>query len=1352
MARNTTEANVTVTLNGETARNELKKLEEELKNYKNAAEQAYKQGDKALGDEMTKKAQRLEQEFKVAKNEMKDFGNFLKSLNSKSLNELRSAAKQLEGQIRKLSPASEDYVKKSEQLRQVNTRIKQLQSEFKGLVLEEKNATFSLKSLADGFNKYFGMATAGIAAITGVSMAFRKAAEDAATLDDVYADVMKTTGLMHEQVADLDKELMKIDTRTSREQLLLLARDAGKLGISGKEEVLGFVRAADQIQVALGEDLGEGAIKNLGKIADVFGLTKEMGIEKSLLSIASAINALGQDSTASEAYLVDFTQRLAGVGAMAGLSVQDILGFASGLDQSAMKVEMAATAFQKFLMSMYEEPAKFAKYAGMEVEAFSELLKTNANEAISSVMKAMNGQDGFAAMVPIFNEMGLDGARAVGVLSSMTKNLDAVTQAQALANVEFSKATSVTEEYNTKNNNLQAQMEKARKEFHNASIELGQSLNPVMLKSTKATTYLIKAFVNYGKEIRNAAIAVAALTVAIKLKTIAQGLANVASKASIALTKTKVVVTNLLKLGYFKLTKQTAAAAVAQAALNGAMNASVFGLIATAVVGLTVAITHWVKKSREAAEVTDYLAEADKRASEEYGEQAGKVRTLTAIVENNNISLRERKKALDELKKIVPGYHGDLTEEGRLINSNKEAIDAYCNSLRQQLRLEARKEQLMEIEKQIAALEDQKANAQERQFKALEESGGDTTEIKETHSFWKGQQFTYTSYGQAKKDEDDLQKQIDELEEQAEKLGARTAQLTKEIEENNRSVEIEEEEKTNSILSKAQFDYLEERQDKLTKKEKKMIEAGYASLSEEESKALKARYDKLMKAGQNLEDKQYQQDVKNLERRQREEQNILNDKFFNQEITAEEHEKQLRDITMKYLLEKRKLAEDNNKDTSSIDEAIIKERMKVRKEDYDIALKQLKDSQKEEEMALMESRSAGKMTQEEYESQLLEIKNDYILKRMQLAGKSGQDETAIMQEWLDMQVETTKEAMEKMEKLKEDAKNVIAGLDPSSARAMELEEQLKQLDELHNAKLLSEQQYEEAVKKLRKKYSDEDLEEKLGNVKNYIQQVNTLFSEASNFVTALKEAESAKLEAQYQADLTAAGDNAEKREQIEADYEQKKLDLQKKYADVEMVVNIAKAVASGALAAIEAYAAAGNPILGAVFAGLIAAVTALEVATIVQQRNAIKNASVSNTNSSSVKTGQRTVTGYAEGGYTEDHTTLTTVGERGTEWVAPHWMLQKDPVTFANLERYRKAGSHGRSGSMKRGFADGGYTNASYGQSAMAAQATLDVDWQAMRDFNEIMRYCAENGLFVKYGDILIAKEKMNNFKSQTSR
>ena len=161
-----------------------------------------------------------------------------------------------------------------------------------------------------------------------------------------------------------------------------------------------------------------------------------------------------------------------------------------------------------------------------------------------------------------------------------------------------------------------------------------------------------------------------------------------------------------------------------------------------------------------------------------------------------------------------------------------------------------------------------------------------------------------------------------------------------------------------------------------------------------------------------------------------------------------------------------------------------------------------------------------------------------------------------------------------------------------------------------------------------------------------------------------------------------------------------------------MVINIAKAIASGALAAVEAFAAAGgNPVLGGIFAAIIAATTAIEIATIVSQRNAIKNASVSGGGSSSApKTGERKMTGYAEGGYTEDHTTLTTVGEKGREWVGPAWMVRKNPVMFANLERYRKSGSHGRSGSMSRGFADGGFTPGKGGGSSATMPEQIDIE------------------------------------------
>lgn len=1294
MAKNTQEAEVIVTLNGQAAKRAIKEMEQEYERLTKAALEAHKAGNDALGKELDAQAEKLTRDIQITRRETKKFADVMKNINGASLKELRSAAKQLQSEINKLTPGTHAFIAKSKQLQEVNTRIRQLTNEFKGLVVEEKQATFSLKGLADGFNKYFGMVTAGIAAVTGLSMAFRKSAEDAAKLDDTYSDVMKTTGLLHDEVADLDKELMKIDTRTSREQLLLLARDAGKLGIQGKEDILGFVRAADQIQVALGEDLGEGAIKNLGKIADVFGLTKEMGIEKSLLSIASAVNALGQASTASEAYLVDFTQRLAGVGAMAGLSVQDILGFASGLDQSAMKVEMAATAFQKFLMSMYEEPAKFAKYAGMQVEEFTELLKTNANEAITVVMKAMNGQDGFAAMVPVFNEMGLDGARAVGVLSAMTQNLEAVTESQRLANVEFAKGTSVTEEYNTKNNNMQAQLEKARKEFQNASIALGQSLNPIMLKSTKLTTHLIKALATYGKEMGTAAIAIATVTLAIKRQAVAQTGLNVVQKVGNTLRATANTIIWAARTAIFRLIGATEAATIAQQQLNAVMSASVIGVVALAIGGLTAAITHWVKKQREAAETTDYLAEAEKRANEEYAEQAGKVRALTSIVENNNIALGERKKALNELKSIIPGYHADLTEEGRLINSNKEAIDEYCSSLRQRLRLEARKEQLLEIEKQIAALEDQKADAQERQYKALKESGGDTTEIRETHSFWRGQQFTYTDYGKARKDESDAQKQIDDLEKQAEKFGQRAAELSKKIVDDTRAVIEEEQNKSNAILTQAQFDYLEDRYDKLTKKEKAMVDAGYATLSAEDSKALKARYDKLMKADDKANQKAYDARIKQIEENQRREENALKESLKSNEITRAEYNARMNLIVMQGLQQRIDAAKQFGQDATKYTSQLLDEEIKL----IGAGVEEVKE-----------------FLVEDFSQPAIDIQ----------ANEQFWDEIYGKRE------------------------EIVANIQDNSLKT-EYDKEMMWLKKLHQYKLLSEEEFEKAKLQTKLKYAQQ-----------YAEQANSIAAEASNFVAALKEAESAQLEAEYQRQLTAAGDNAEERERIEAEHEQKKLDLQKKYADTEMAVNIAKTIANGAVAAIKAYADAG-PVAGAILAALIAATTAAEVATIIAQRNAIKNTTISNASvasssstGSTTQTGTRTITGYREGGYTKRATSDDAVVDvvHANEWVAPAWMVRKNPTVFADLEQYRVTLGRSRK-KLGKGFADGGFT----GQTNNGIATSI-----TKQDILDAIKEGAKKGVkeglqgeyvkaIVQYGDIMIAKEKHDNFKKQTSR
>ena len=1415
MAKNTQEAEVIVTLNGTAAKKAVEEMKAEYDRLTKAALEAYKAGNDALGKELDAKAQKLTRDMEITRRETKKFADIMKNINGASLKELRSAAKQLQSEINKLAPGTQAFIEKSKQLQQVNTRIRQLTNEFKGLVVEEKQATFSLKGLADGFNKYFGMVTAGIAAITGISMAFRKAAEDAARLDDVYADVMKTTGLLHEQVSELDRELMKINTRTSREQLLLLARDAGKLGIQGKENILGFVRAADQIQVALGEDLGEGAIKNLGKIADVFGLTKEMGIEKSLLSIASAVNALGQASTASEAYLVDFAQRLAGVGAMAGLSVQDILGFASGLDQSAMKVEMAATAFQKFLMKMYEEPAKFAKYAGMQVEEFTELLKTNANEAITVVMKAMNGQDGFAAMVPVFNEMGLDGARAVGVLSAMTKNLDAVTEAQRLANVEFAKGTSVTEEYNTKNNNLQAQLEKARKEFQNASIALGQSLNPIMLKSTKLTTHLIKALAQYGKEIKTVIIVIAALTVALKARNAAVAIGNAAMKVANALQATGKVVTLALSVAYNTLANNTTRAAAAQKLLNSAMNASVIGVILTAVTGLTVGIMALTKRIREARKEREWLNELEKDASVEYAKQASEVMSLSKIVHNNNISLEERKRALDELKKIVPGYHADLTEEGRLIRDNTAALDDYLDNLKKTVRMEIFKESYRELQQQMIEQEKLLEDAKQRQAEALKNAGGNTqTEyyVTEYGELGGGRTTKHkTQYGEAtdmvekaesglkklQSKEKEIEQQIgivsgmtlnaidediaavnekykvlfNEIKEQYRDNPAAGEEARQDLEKQKRdeiaairqkyaekrTVETDETATTNAILSQTQFEYLQQREDKLTKKEREMVVKKYEDLTEDESKALKARYDKLMKADIKAEDKRYQEQVKQLQKEQKAAENDLLSKFLHGEgnMTYKEYQEGLVRIQKSFLQERLVLAKQEGKDTSEIEAQLLKLRSNKMKQEYSEQLNELNECYSDEQRALKMSLMAQEITQDEYDSQMLESKVRYLKEKLELASEYGQDETDIMQAYQEAIKESQDLAFEQIEKLKKRAQEVTDSVNPKEANARQEDLELKELQDLYDLKLISEETFQKKKSEIVKKYGKANLDEDLKNVQEYAQKANQIMEGASNFVTALKDAESAKLEAEYQAQLTAAGDNAEKREQIEKEYEQKQLDLKKKYADTEMAVNIAKTIASGAVAAIKAYAD-GGPYLGVALAALIAATTAAEVATIIAQRNAIRNTSVSgSSSSSSMETGRRTLTGYSEGGDTpwaaSDDTPVGIV--HANEWVAPAWMKRREPVLFANLERYRKAGSHGRSGSPSRGFADGGNTgNGTHGRNGSKTNNYSDDIYHIVKTaVVDVFESGAVRVVLVRK-DLTELDNQNERFKNQTSR
>lgn len=647
----------------------------------------------------------------------------LKNLSGATRGELETLQKELKRSLKDVAQGTDEYKAKVQALIAVEKQLSIVKKEQNGTL--GKNATMWSRA-ADGFNKYFGIAASVIAGITGLSFTLRKLSEDVAKMDDVYSDVMKTTGMTRDEVLDLNDVFKKMDTRTARDELNLLARDAGKLGLESKKDILDFVEGGNQINVALGEDLGEGAIKNIGKMTDVYAKsTKELDaldLKGKMLAIGSAINELGASSTASEAYMVSFTQRLGGVAAQAGISIQDILGYASALDQSGQAVEMSATAMQKFIMKLMGEPAKFAKLAGLEVKAFNELLQKDTNAAMKQVLTALADKGGFQALIPIFKDMGLDGARAVGVLSALATNIDKVNTAQTISNKAFTDGTSITDEYNIKNNNLNAQLEKARKNFKDASLELGESLNPVLLTSTKWTTYLIKAlptvlnfFEKYGKYLLYLTVvyglyiagvkiaagieaAYNAILLIARLRRIQVALATTQSAAAQTLynstlqngsliTRAYTAVTALLSAAKFLLTGNITKARQAMQAFNVATKANPAGAAIAIIMALAAAMVYLHSKTNNVISAQKAIKEATEQFNGELAKEQSQANKLFEALKRTNPETEEYRKLKDKIIQLYGPYLKGLVDEKGNLTDIAKAQEAVNTKIRENIAL-----------------------------------------------------------------------------------------------------------------------------------------------------------------------------------------------------------------------------------------------------------------------------------------------------------------------------------------------------------------------------------------------------------------------------------------------------------------------------------------------------------------------------------------------------------------------------------------------------------------------------------------------------------------------------------------
>lgn len=1243
---------VKLELNTAGAEDRLKQAEQRFA----ALDQAIKQTDaddvkgrRALQAEIKKVKKEIDQLTPRARTAAKT----LESIDRATPKELKATLKELTRELN-----SGNIARGSKEWDAVTAAIRRVNEELGKIKTEQKAAADTLQQTAEktrgGFLAPLQQGWAATVAKFGLaSMALNKAkgavddfVNAAASMDEAMADVRKYTGLTAEAVDELNEAFKQMKTRTSREQLNALAADAGRLGIQGKDNILGFVRAADTLNTALGADLGEDAVKNIGKLAQMFGEADQLGLEKAMLATGSTINELAQSSSAAEGYIMEFTSRLAGVGKQAGMTQAQIMGLAAVLDQNQVNVEKGATAVQNIITLLYSNTAKIAKIAGLDVQNFTELLKNDANAALITFAEALNKAGRMDAIAPMLKEMKLSGAGVTQVLTTLAAQTDNVRESQRLASQAYAEGTSVLKEANASNSTLQARLEMQRKSLNDLKVEVGNQLVPVVLQAGDAVRAIASVFVTLIKFVGNNYRAFLTLTAGIAAYKIAMFAATNATKLWNILASTTQWITLKCAVAYNTMTGNATRAAAATRLLNEAVKANPFVRLLSIILSVVSALGTYImlsKKSadgiREIATSVEALADVQREANKSVGEQMAKITSLTAILHNNNASLAERGKALEELKRIVPGYTAMIDKEGKVTNENTAALKRYREELMRVAMQKAAQAKLEKISGDIINQEGYTQNLRnvvarnkkilEEELKKAQNSAGmkalegieNAFNIKGALNFLKAGELTNNMSARGREAALALERDLP-------KLKIYEKQLTEYQKAQSRLVDI---------VKNSTVQTINEGSSMPTGTSTYVAEPSSQSSSSSTSTTPKTAEEKAI-------------DAAKLARLKAETEAEM--QYRTGLISYENYRVQMADIALEY---DRKVIANTKEGTT--------ERYQAEKQFYadsaaqaqtaaDINIQMLEAEMSRRKAKLTVDRAAGLMSEQEYNDQLEAIELDRLRRIAILREREGDYsgaakaqaayEKAVREDQLKHQEEFIAAADELMNKY----------LDNTEA---ETNREMALLNRMLEAHIITAEQMEAIKKKMAESKkpttnADEKTTSKVGTTlgqvsdpalaglismaekiealhnkikdggkatwEDYaavaiagISTVSAALTSVSNLFQAQQEAELAALNKRYQGEIDAVGKNTAKGQMLEQERKKKEAEIKTKYNKKQMKIEVAQAIAQVAMNALIAYGSLARipivgPALGAAAAAAAVAAGMIQVAAIKKQHEA----------------------------------------------------------------------------------------------------------------------------------------------------
>ncbi|MDA3912288.1 MAG: hypothetical protein PF448_13120 [Bacteroidales bacterium] len=257
------------------------------------------------------------------------------------------------------------------------------------------------------------------------------------------------------------------------------------------------------------------------------------------------------------------------------------------------------------------------------------------------------------------------------------------------------------------------------------------------------------------------------------------------------------------------------------------------------------------------------------------------------------------------------------------------------------------------------------------------------------------------------------------------------------------------------------------------------------------------------------------------------------------------------------------------------------------------------------EMQLSDDDRAVIQAMQKYDK-LLEENAKYIEYYEKQAAQGNKEAAETLQQYKDAEKQIIEqqnaevnELLEKSDNFKSERKAARQKLDLMSDQEV-YDLQLQQYQEYLNLKYISEEEYTKLVEQL-----DKELQEgKMESVREYIAAAGSLTNNLSSMIQGMQDAELMKVENKYAGELKAAGNNADKKSEIEEKIQKEQNAIRKKYANAQFMATIASMVADQAAGIVSIWAQFGNlpPVAGLLTAGLLAA-TIPQIAIAKQERN-----------------------------------------------------------------------------------------------------------------------------------------------------